>query len=161
MIGSASVKLGRKVYSATVEYDSLVGRGLRGVRRRLEAQLGSPLGYIPAFALSQTIEDVTVELDAPGYAIGDMALEATPTRLRLRAAGRQGRSGKIGRPFDLSIDLPEPVEPEEVTATLEHGVLTVRMVKAAWVRGEARRVPVRETSMSPEQASQEGDQPQA
>ena len=161
MIGSVSVKLGRRVYSATLEYDSLIGRGLRGVRRRLETQLGSPLGDVPAFAIAQTIEDVTVEVDAPGYAIGDMVLEVTPTRLRLRAAGRQGRSGNIGRPFDLSVDLPEPVDPDEVTATLEDGVLTVRMVKAAWVRGEARRVPVRETSIPPEQATHEGGQAHA
>ena len=74
MIGSVSVKLGRRVYSATLEYDSLIGRGLRGVRRRLATQLGSPLGDVPAFAIAQTIEDVTVEVDAPGYAIGDMVL---------------------------------------------------------------------------------------
>lgn len=161
MIGSVSVKLGRTVYSATLEYDSLIGRGLRGVRRQLATQLGSPLGDVPAFAIAQTIEDVTVEVDAPGYAIGDMVLEVTPTRLRLRAAGRQGRPGTIGRPFDLSVDLPEPVDPDEVTATLEDGVLTARMVKAAWVRGEARRVPVREASIPPEQATHESGQAHA
>lgn len=160
MIGSVSLKLGRRVYSATLEYDNLIGRGLRGVRRRLETQLGSPPGEVPAFAIAQTIEDVTVEVDAPGYAVGDMVLEVTPSRLRLRAAG-QGRSGNIGRPFDLSVDLPEPVDSDEVTATLEDGVLTVKMVKAAWVRGEARRVPVRETSIPPEQATQEGGQAHA
>jgi len=156
MIGSVSVKLGRREYSATVEYDSLIGRGLRRVRRWLETRPAPPAGFVPAFALAQTIEDVTVEVDAPGFAVGDMVLEVTPTRLRLRAAGRRGRSGRIGRPFDLNVDLPEPVDPDAVTATLEDGVLTVRMVKAAWVRGEARRVPVRETSIAPEQASQEG-----
>ena len=161
MIGGVSLTLGRRVYSAKLEYDSLIGRGLRSVRRRLEAQLGSPLGDVPAFAIAQTIEDVTVEVDAPGYAIGDMVLEVTPSRLRLRAAGRQGRSGKIGRPFDLSVDLPEPVDPDDVTATIEDGVLTVRMVKAAWLRGAARRVPVRETSIPPEQATQEGGQAHA
>lgn len=161
MIGSVSVKLGRRVYSATLEYDSLIGRGLRGVRRRLETQPGSPFGEVPAFAIAQTIEDVTVEVDAPGYAIGDMVLEVTPTRLRLRAAGRHGRPGTIGRPFDLSVDLPEPVDPDEVTATLEDGVLTARMVKAAWVRGEARRVPVREASIPPEQATHESGQAHA
>lgn len=161
MIGGVSVKLGRREYSAKVEYDGLIGRGLRRVRRRLETWPAPPAGFAPAFALVQTIEDVTVEVDAPGYAIGDMVLEVTPTRLRLRAAGRPRRSGKIRRPFDLNVDIPEPVDPDAVTATLEDGVLTVRMVKAAWVRGKARRVPVLEPSIAPEQASQERGQAHA
>ncbi|WP_367271353.1 Hsp20/alpha crystallin family protein [Phenylobacterium sp.] len=97
----------------------------------------------------------------PWICYRDLVLEVTPSRLRSRANGRQGRSGKHWHPFDLSVDLPEPVDPDEVTATLEDGVLTARMVKAAWVRGEARRVPVREASIPPEQATHESGQAHA
>jgi HSP20 family molecular chaperone IbpA len=160
MIGNVSLTLGRREYTATLKYDSLVGRGLRSVRRRLEAHLRSPLGAA-ATEISQTIEDVTVEFGVPGYAIGDLILEVTPVHLRLQAAGRQGRSEKGGGAFDSWVDLPEPVDTDKVTAMLEDGVLTVKMVKTAWVRGEARRVPVHETLVPSEQAPQEHGQAHA
>lgn len=62
MIGSVSLTFARRVYSAKLEYDSLLGRGLRGVWRRLEAQLSTPLGEAPTFAAAQTIGDVTIEI---------------------------------------------------------------------------------------------------
>lgn len=161
MIGSVSLTLGRTEYSATLKYDSLVGRGLRRIRRRLEAQLSSPLSDAATYEISQTIEDVVVEFAVPGYAIGDLILEVTPVRLRLRAAGRQGRSGKVGGAFDSWVDLPEPVDPNKVTGMLQDGVLTVKMAKTAWVRGEAIRVPVHETLVPSQQATQEQGQAHA
>ncbi len=150
MIGDVSLKLGRRVYSARLEYDSLIGRSLQGVWRRFEAQLSPPVGDPPQFIVAQTIENVVVEFDVPGRASADLILEVGPMHLRLRAAGRQRRSGDIGNAFDRSVDLPEPVDPDRVTATLEDGVLTVKMTKAAWMRSDARRVPVR-GSVSPGQ----------
>ena len=161
MIGDVSLKLGPRIYSARLEYDSLIGRGLRGVRRRLEAGLSSPTGARPPFSLSQTIEDVTVEFDVPGQAREGLILDVSPQRLRLQAAGRQRRSGDIGAPFDCSVDLPEPVDADQVTATLEDGVLTVEMTKAAWARGDAKRVPVCGASVAPGQAAQKDDQGRA
>jgi len=161
MIGDISLKLGPRTYSARLEYDSLIGRGLRGVRRRLEAGLSSPTGARPPVRLSQTIEDVTVEFDVPGQAKEGLILEVSPQRLRLQAAGRQGRSGDVGAPFDCSVDLPEPVDADQVTATLEDGVLRVEMTKAAWARGDAKRVPVRGASVAPGEAAQEDDQARA
>ena len=161
MIGDVSLKLGPRIYSARLEYDSLIGRGLRGVRRRLEAGLSSPTGARAPFSLSQTIEDVTVEFDVPGQAREGLILDVSPQRLRLQAADRQRRSGDIGAPFDCSVDLPEPVDADQVTATLEDGVLTVEMTKAAWARGDAKRVPVRGASVAPGQAAQEDDQGRA
>lgn len=158
MIGDVSLKLGRRVYSARLEYDSLIGRGLRRVRRQLRAAPSSPAGARSVFDVMQTIQKVTVEFDVPGYARNDLILDVSPQRLRLQGAGRQRRSGNIGGPFAWSVDLPEPVDPEQVTATLEDGVLTVDMTKAAWARGDAKRVPVREGSVPPEEAPQEGDQ---
>lgn len=161
MIGSVSLILGRREYSATLKYDSLVGRGLRRIRRRLEAQLSSPSSAAATYEISQTIEGVAVEFDVPGYAIGDLILEVTPGRLRLQAAARQGRSGKVGGAFDSWVDLPEPVDPDKVTAMLQDGVLTVKMAKTAWVRGEARRVPVHESLVPSQQATQEQGQADA
>ena len=121
MIGDVSLKLGRRTFSARLEYDSLIGRGLRSVGRRLEAKRGFPSAEAttekaPTFTVAETIEDVTVEVDVPGHALQDLRLDVTPRRLRLRAGGRQGRSGGIGGPIDSSFDLPEPVDPDKVTA---------------------------------------------
>ncbi|WP_082765237.1 MULTISPECIES: Hsp20/alpha crystallin family protein [unclassified Phenylobacterium] len=161
MIGDVYLKLGRRVYSAGLEYDSFIGRALKGVSRRAGAAPSSPAGARSAFDVMQTIENVTVEFDVPGYARNDLILDVTPQSLRLQAAGRQRRSGKIGAPFAWSVDLPEPVDPGQVTATLEDGVLTVEMAKAAWSRGDAKRVPVQDGSVPPEEAAQEGEQPHA
>ena len=166
MIGDVSLKLGRRTFSARLEYRSLIGHGLRGVRRRLEAKLGSPsplsaTDNAPTFTVADTIEDITIEVDVPGHALQDLRLDVTPRHLRLRAAGRQARSGGMVSPIDSSFDLPEPVDPDKVTATLEDGILTVSLVKAAWVRGDAKRVPVREVSVTPKQAGHEGCQPNA
>jgi|GEM_PF-1523980 HSP20 family protein len=163
MIGDVSLKLGRRTFSARLEYDSLIGRGLRSVGRRLEAKRGFPSAEAktekaPTFTVAETIEDVTVEVDVPGHALQDLRLDVTPRRLRLRAGGRQGRSGGIGGPIDSSFDLPEPVDPDKVKATLEDGILTVSLVKIAWVHGEAKRVPVREASVTPKQADHESHQ---
>lgn len=163
MIGDVSLKLGRRTFSARLEYRSLIGHGLRGVRRRLEAKLGSPsplsaTDNAPTFTVADTIEDITIEVDVPGHALKNLFLDVTPTRLRLRAAGRQGRSAVIGRHLDWSFELPEPVDMDKVLATLEDGILTVVLVKASWVRGDAKRVPVRETSVSPKQADHESGQ---
>ncbi|MDO9432170.1 Hsp20/alpha crystallin family protein [Phenylobacterium sp.] len=166
MIGDVSLKLGRRTFSARLEYDSLIGRGLRSVGRRLEAKRGfqsaeTTTSKAPTFTVAETIEDVTVAVDVPGHALQDLRLDVTPRHLRLRAAGRQARSGGMVSPIDSSFDLPEPVDPDKVTATLEDGILTVSLVKAAWVRGDAKRVPVREVSVTPKQAGHEGCQPNA
>lgn len=158
MIGDVSIKLGQRLYSARLEYDSLIGRGLRRVRRQLRAAPSSPAGTGLDVRVLQTIEMVTVEFDVPGYARNDLILGLTQQRLRLQAAGRQRPPGSLGAPLDWSVDLPEPVDPEQVHATLEDGILTVEMTKAAWARGDVTRVPVREASVTPEEAAQEGDQ---
>ena len=148
MIGDVSLTFGRRVYSARLEYDSLIGRGLRGVRRRLEARgLSIPAGWSPLSNVSQTLEAVIVEFDVPGYRREGLILEAAPQRLRLQAVGRQRRSGEIAASFDCSLDLPEAVDPDRVKATLENGVLVVELTKATWTRGDAKRVPVREASV--------------
>lgn len=161
MIGDVSIKVGRRLYSARLEYDSLIGRGLAGIRRGIEAKLSPSAGAIPPFRIMQTIEDVTVAFNVPGYSSKDLIVEVSPECLRLQAAGQQWRAGDIGAPFDWSVALPEPVDTDQVRATLEDGVLTVKMTKAAWARGDAKRVPERGASVAPGQAPQEGDQARA
>ncbi len=161
MIGDISIKVGRRLYTARLEYDSLIGRRLVGIRQGIEAKLNPPAGAIPPFSIMETIEDVTVAFDVPGYSSKDLVVEVSPECLRLQAAGRQRRSGEIGAPFDWSVALPEPVDADQVIATLEDGVLTVEMTKAAWARGDAKRVPVRGTSVPPGQTPQEGDHARA
>lgn len=157
MIGDVSLTLSRRVSSARLEYVSLIGRGLEGVRRRLKAGVSSPANLRPPFNVSQTVEAVTVEFDVPGHGREGLILDVGPQRLRLQAVGRPRRSGGIGAPFDCTVNLPEAVDADQVKATLENGVVVVEMTKAAWTRGDAKRAPVRQASV-PVQTAQEGDQ---
>ncbi|WP_376768055.1 Hsp20/alpha crystallin family protein [Jiella pacifica] len=50
--------------------------------------------------------------------------------------------GRSGGALDRLVPLVEAVEPERITATLQDGLLTVDLPKAAWVQGKARRVPI-------------------
>ena len=86
MIGDISIKVGRRLYTARLEYDSLIGRRLVGIRQGIEAKLNPPAGAIPPFSIMETIEDVTVAFDVPGYSSKDLVVEVSPECLRLQAA---------------------------------------------------------------------------
>lgn len=70
---------------------------------------------------------LSIKGEAPEIAIGDH----DTAHVRQRNAG----------PFERSIPMPVPVDPEHVTAEARLGVLTVRLAKAE--RTKTRQIPVR------------------
>jgi len=141
MIGDIQIKLGGTALTARVGYDGVLARGLgrlwRGSVRSTEFR-----GQADAnFSVLETLEKVTVVFQVPGYSRDELLLEATPHSVRL-SGPKLSTEGRSGGALDRLVPLVEAVEPERITATLQDGLLTVDLPKAAWVQGKARRVPI-------------------
>jgi HSP20 family protein len=104
----------------------------------------------PAADIYQDEDAVTVVLDVPGVneSAIDVHLEGEDLIIRgERAAG--GTAGgcvhaeRPGGPFHRAFRVTLPLKGDEVTASVSHGVLTVRLPKADAIK--PRRVPVTAT----------------
>jgi HSP20 family protein len=137
------------------------GAGVHGIRSefdRLFDQFLGPQGetggavWTPALDVWEDAEDLYVETELPGLSLDqiDLTLEREQLSIRGDRGDAQQQDGTpegawlhrerpSGR-FERTITLPMPIDVERVEARLEHGVLTVRLPKAAAVR--ARKIQV-------------------
>ena len=106
----------------------------------------------PLVDVEETDDSYLLDVELPGVERPDVSLEVQPDgRLTLTAERRERvRTGLLrhrtrtsGR-LALSFHLPTPVDPDAVTADLDHGVLHVRVPKAASSR--RRRIPITPTT---------------
>ena len=91
----------------------------------------------------------TVRAEIPGVEPGDIQIQATARALQIKGE-RKPKNGdaKVSYHrrerdhgvFDRSINLPQPIDPDEIVASYEDGVLEVVLPKADEVR--ARRIQV-------------------
>jgi len=87
-------------------------------------------------AVHETETAVTIDLDVPGFKQADLEIQFHDGRLWIkgerRAAEQAGKcwhnERRFGR-FERSLRLAESVDPSGIEATLEDGVLTVRVPK--------------------------------
>jgi HSP20 family protein len=109
-------------------------------------------GMLPVVELDPDDEGWTVTARLPGVALEEVALEVDRRELRIRARtvaeteqatgvpeGEPGgpRPGNgVRREFDYGLRLPADVDVDRVDATMDHGLLTVRLPRAS---GGARR----------------------
>jgi HSP20 family protein len=127
--------------------------------QRLRSELGrffegwdkmSPLlgdGFIPQTDMEETDDAYIVELELPGVKKRDIDVSLAGRRLivsgerkeKERVGVLRRRTRSMGR-FRYEILLPDPVDEEGVTASLDEGVLTVRVPKA--VSEQPRRIEV-------------------
>lgn len=123
-------------------------RELEELRERLERVMTSPiwklgdgapdsgLGWAPAVDVEEADDAWIVEAELPGMKEKDITVELHGTELSLRGdieeRKRRGilrrSSRRVGR-FDYRVNLPGISETEDVQATLDDGVLTVRVPK--------------------------------
>lgn len=107
--------------------------------------LGS--GFTPLADLEETDDAYLVEIELPGVKRDDISVEVTGRRLtvsgerkeRERVGILRRRTRTVGR-FHYEVVLPGDVEEEGVSASMDEGVLTLRVPKAASER--PRRIPV-------------------
>jgi HSP20 family protein len=105
--------------------------------------------WVPPVDIEETQDSYILEMDLPGVRPEDINIELRDGN-ELRITGRYGereRTGSMRRQnrrtgdFEYDVILPGDVNAEQVDATMEHGVLTVRAGKAQG--GQARRIEVR------------------
>ncbi len=156
MIGDIQIKLGGTALTARLGYEGVMarslGRLLRWPARRTDFKSAAPA----TFSVSETLEKVTIVFKVPGYDRHKLLLEATPHSVRLRNS-ELPTERRTGDALDRVVQLTEAVVPERIAATLQNGLLTVDLPKAAWVEGRARRVPIDAADSVP--PAQHQDQP--
>ena len=123
-----------------------------GGLNRLRSQLDSLLsGWDGTFTPLADVEETDVadvaEIELPGVGADDLSVEVAGPRLTVTGERREKervgilrkRTRTVGR-FHYEVLLPGDVDEENVQASLEDGVLTVRVPKPASER--PRRIPV-------------------
>jgi HSP20 family protein len=121
--------------------------------------------WVPPFDIEETQDSYVLEMDLPGVRPEDVNIELVGSdtlritgkytgrqrtgamRRQERRGGQAGQAGQAGEGgpgdggrFEYDVVLPGDINADQIDATLEYGVLTVRAGKA---QPQARRIPVR------------------
>lgn len=124
----------------------LVGDVIGGTDRQA---LWPATGWRPAADVEETPDAYLVEIELPAIKREDVSVEVSPGELvvtgeikeRRRVGLLRTRTRRTGR-FDYRVALPTDIDPDQVSAALSEGVLTVRVPKTE----QARRRTITVTS---------------
>jgi HSP20 family protein len=112
---------------------SLLGDVVGGEHR----PYGVLAALVPAVEVEETDGAFLIELELPGVDPEDVSIDLKDNELFVTGEIKEReRRGKLRRQtrrlghFEHQITLPGAVDPESVTASLDNGVLTVRLAKA-------------------------------
>jgi HSP20 family protein len=133
------------------EFDRWLEAAMSQGERALDAirPRGSDRGWMPFIDLLETPNEVLVLADLPGVDPKSVDITLTGNMLTLRGeksslGAEEGRVLHVRErtrgPFQRSIPMPAPVNPDDVTAEADHGVLRIRLAKAD--RAKARQIQV-------------------
>ncbi len=118
------------------DMNRLFDDALRGVESA--GGSGFPPMSAPRMNVSETDDEIEVEAELPGVAEQDVRVELADDVLTIRGEKKAMHENKnvhmVERSFgsfSRSIRLPYPVNPEQVHAEFDHGVLTVTLPKSA------------------------------
>ena len=133
-------------------------RELEELRERLDRMMESiwapsggllepGLGWSPAVDVEEADDGWVVEAELPGIKEKDIVLELHGSELSISGDIQERKRGgilrrkarRVGR-FDYRVSLPGVSDTEDVQATLEQGVLTVRVPKPE--HAKRRRIPI-------------------
>jgi HSP20 family protein len=114
------------------------------------ALIDPDLAFVPAVDVEETEDAWIVEAELPGVSEKDVTVELHDTELvisgEIKERERHGvlrrRERRVGR-FEYRVELPYVGDGDNVDATLDHGVLTVRVPKPE--AAQRRQVEIRST----------------
>lgn len=137
-MGRPGTALGTR-WSPVAEIDDLYDR----MDQLIQSAFGGPMEgmWAPLADLTEADDAFVAEIDLPGVQKDDVNVEMNDRELVVtgeikekETAGRpHRRMRRIGR-FEHRVLLPSEVDPEQVSATLSEGVLTVTVPKAEKAR---------------------------
>ncbi len=122
------------------ELEEVVDRISRQVEEGMTRGTGLPVPGDVDVDVADADDEYVVTADLPGYDTDDVELTLSEGTLRLEATreeadeyegGRYIRRERTQRSVSRRIRLPEPVDEDEVSASYQNGVLTVRLPKEA------------------------------
>ena len=106
---------------------------------------------MPRMDVEETETDLLVTAEMPGVDEGDIALEIEDNVLSLRAEKRSGYSEnkeagarterRYGR-FERQLALPDGLQTDKATASLDRGVLTIKIPRNAERKPDRRSIPI-------------------
>jgi HSP20 family protein len=113
---------------------------------------GDPGGWFPPVDIEETSEAVTLVAELPGFAPDAVDIQVENHVLTLSGAREVAQTEAEGAPrvvlqerrmgaFRRSFSLPRTVQSDAITATFEHGLLTVHMPKAE--AAKSRKIEIR------------------
>jgi HSP20 family protein len=109
----------------------------------------TPVLALPAADIYETDDEYVIELDVPGYAEKELTIEVSNHMLTVTgkyesASDQQERTYRLAErlqmEFERRFELPLEVDPENMKATFEEGVLELHTPKKAAV--EPKKIPV-------------------
>jgi HSP20 family protein len=111
--------------------------------------------------IEETDDEYIVEVDVPNVKREDINLELRDSELRIsgeikereRTGILRRRSRRVGQ-FEHVVGLPGEIDPDRVEATLDNGVLTVRLGKAGGT--QPRRIEVKGSGQGQSQWESQG-----
>ncbi|SCL37456.1 HSP20 family protein [Micromonospora pallida] len=110
---------------------------LQALRGELARLVGGPSGP-PEVELTETAEGWEVVVRLPGVAPEEVAVELDDRELCVRARSEAEVNADHGIPggletrgFEYRVDLPSRVDPDAIDAVMDHGLLRVRLPRAA------------------------------
>jgi HSP20 family protein len=121
------------LYQPSRDLDRVLGRN------------GGVAGFVPAADVVVSDEDVTVTMDVPGLRVDDLDIELENDVLTVRGErtypyatdgetrGWERIERGFGR-FERSLQVPRGLDPDAIEASLDAGVLTLRILKPETLR---------------------------
>ena len=120
------------------ELERVVGRNIFG-----EMQQGVGGGVYPPVNIYNGRDEIVVQCEVPGVAKDDLDISITGETLGIRGVKKgpkdeelfryQRRERGIGE-FSRTVVLPDKVDPDRIEATLDRGILTIRLPKSDSVK---------------------------
>lgn len=138
------------------EFDKLLGVAVEQGERALDklGLFGNEAIWIPRVDVIELEEQVQVDIDLPGVTAEEINITLAGNMLTLtgtRNTGTMATSGQTVRiserpsgQFRKSVPMPVAVDPDQVSAAVKNGVLTVLLEKSPTEK--SRQIPIKDTS---------------